>query len=131
MTDVTDQLDNPVIKGNPYCIRGAKFVVQYPLRISSNRSRTGGYALYRVSLPTEPNDTDYGPDKSMEALGYLKVGETVVVKKVYWVRHFDVGDHAEIRAEVISGRFKGMVVDLKNIQEEKLLKMVSPSIRSQ
>jgi hypothetical protein len=31
MTDVTDELDNPAIKGNPFCVRGTEFIVQYPV----------------------------------------------------------------------------------------------------
>lgn len=121
VTDVTGQPDNPVVKANPYCRRGAEFVVAYPLQISMFCSRAGGHTLYEDS-DISGNRTDFGPNDAMQAAGYLRPGETVRVERVIWVEHFDVGDHVEIRATVLNGRYKGMAVDLKNVQNEKLLK---------
>lgn len=125
VSDITGQSDNPALKGNAYCSSGAEFVVEVPLRISSYRARSGGYSLYEVSLPGEADAAGYGQAPAMMARGYLQVGDTVKVDRVVWVRHFDTGDHVEIRATVINGRYKGMPVDLRNVQEARLLKPIS------
>lgn len=124
VTDVTNQADNPAVTGNMYCRKGTEFVVQFPLEIGEFRSRSGGYTLYE-DPDMSGNRTDFGPNKAMQALGYLNRGDMVRVDRVVWVRHFDVGDHVEIRATVMNGRYKGLAVDLKNVQKERLLKPVA------
>ncbi|MDD4870752.1 MAG: hypothetical protein PHR77_09350 [Kiritimatiellae bacterium] len=122
--DITTIRDHFAVRGNPYCVKDAILVVQYPLRMTTSMSRAGGYGLYEAPFP-EGQMKAYGPDERTDTKGYLRPGDTVRVEKVYWVTHFDVGDHLEIRARILSGVLKGLAVDLGSVQDAKYLKPVN------
>jgi len=119
-TDITGIREHPAVKGNRYCTAGSLFVVQRPMSVSTYSS-TAGHGVDPAFYPQ--GLTNWSPSvwKQMQVMGYLRPGDTVKVERVYWIRHFDVGNHLEIRARVLSGSLKGTLVDIEYAQDDKYL----------
>jgi len=64
----------------------------------------------------------FGPDERYNAKGYLRPDDTVIIDRVYWVEHFDVGNYVSILAKVLSGSMKNTIVDIHLVQKDKFLK---------
>ena len=127
-TDITAAREHPAVKGNRYAVPGAVFVVQTPISMSVNAS-TAGLVLYPQFHGQDITNCNASDLKQMQVGGYLTPGDTVRVERVYWIRHFDVGDHLEIRGRVLSGSLKGTLVDLESAQDDKYLRPVGQAQR--
>ena len=123
VTDITNRLDHPAVKGNPYCVKDAIFTVQVPLMVSPFKS-DAGFGLYPDCLPPGQKRTDFGADKRVQAKGFLRPRVRLQIERAYWVKHFDVGDHVEIRARVLDGELKGTPVSVERVQDKKFLRPI-------
>jgi len=120
--------DHPSVKGNQYTVPGALFVAQRPISVSVSAS-TAGRVLSPQFHPEDIASCSPSELKQLQVLGFLKPGDTVRVDRVYWIRHFDVGDHLEIQGRVLSGSLTGRRVDIRFAQSEKYLRPVEGTKR--
>ncbi len=78
--------------------------------------------MFEDPLPVGQERTIFGPDERYDAKGFLRPNDTVIIDRLYWVEHFDVGNHVSILAKVLSGSMKSTIVDIRLVQNDMFLK---------